>query len=145
MKESAVRCSESSTVRAWGGPGEKAVGRDKRALVKICERARSIARIVDVNRPCDIRHIGGGTAGKRAISHTRLRCGQQQPRTQLRGVRLRGVYGIRLTHLDRKSRRESGNALQLPPLRKPLGQAMERSIEGNGPHIAPQIREGHRG
>jgi len=29
VEEAAVRRSECSAVRAWGGPGEKAVGRDK--------------------------------------------------------------------------------------------------------------------
>lgn len=66
MEEAAVRRTESSAVRA-GSEGdwiEIAIGRLKRALVKICERARSTARVVDVNRPHNIRHIGGGASRK---------------------------------------------------------------------------------
>lgn len=67
VEESPIRGAEGATIRAWGGPNEIAVGRDKCALVKICERARGIARVADVNRSHEIRHIGGGTAGKGAI------------------------------------------------------------------------------
>ena len=84
-----VRRPESPAVGAWGGSGEKAVGRGKCALVKICVRARRIARIVSVNWSHQIRHIGGGTTSKRGITYA-------------------------LMHQDRKSRRKSGNALQLP-------------------------------
>ena len=75
VEESPISGAESATVRAWGGPSEKAVGRDKCALVKICERARGIARVAGVNRSHEIRHIGGGAASKRAVSHAWLRGG----------------------------------------------------------------------
>jgi hypothetical protein len=67
MEESPISGAEGATVRAWGGPSEKAVGRDKCALVKICERARGIARVAGVNRSHEIRHIGGRTASKGAV------------------------------------------------------------------------------
>lgn len=67
VKESSVRCPERSTVGAWNVPGEIAVRRDKCVLVKIFERARGLARVVDVNLSRDIRHIGGGTANKGTI------------------------------------------------------------------------------
>src|SRR5580704_3790024 len=67
VKESSVRCPESSAVSAWGGPGEIAVSRDECVIVKIFKRAGRFARVVDVNPSRDIRHIGGGTASKRAV------------------------------------------------------------------------------
>lgn len=67
VKESSVRCPESSAVRAWGGPGEIAVRRGECVIVKIFERAGGLARVVDVNPSPDVRHIGGGTARKRAV------------------------------------------------------------------------------
>ena len=46
-----------------------------------------------------------------------------------------GLHGIPFTHLDRKSRRESGNALQLPSFRKPW-HAVKHPMERHLPDIA---------
>ena len=72
----------------------------------------------------EIRHIGGGAASKRGI-----------PVAQPRRTQWPDLHGIPLTHLDRKSRRESGNALQLPSVRKPW-QAVENPMERHLPDIA---------
>src|SRR5450755_1353625 len=74
MEESPVRRPESSAIGARSGPREIAVGRDKCALVEICVVSAS-TRVVDVNRSCDIGHIGGGAASKRAVSLARYRGG----------------------------------------------------------------------
>lgn len=96
MEESAVCRPESSAIRARSDPGEKAIGLRERTLAKVRERARGCggAGVRYLNRSHQIWHIGGGTSGKRRISHA-------------------------LIHLDRKSGREPSNALQLPSFRQP--------------------------
>src|SRR5258708_4179049 len=79
---------------------------------------------MDVNRSHAIRHIGGGAASERGI-----------PIAQPRWTQWPDRNGIPLIHLDRKSRRESGNALQLPSLRKPW-QAVKNPMERHLPDIA---------
>ena len=78
-----------------------------------------------MNRPHEIGHIGGGAAGERGISLA-------QPRRTQRALR----YGIRITHLDGKSRGEPSDALKLPASRQPLGQAAEGLIKGKLPDVA---------
>ena len=88
------------------------------------------AWVVDVNRPHEIWHVGGGATSKRGISLA------QRRRRVRRRVKLRTpARRIPVTHLDRKSRGESGNALQLPSFRKP-GQAVENPIDWHLPDIA---------
>ena len=96
MEESAVRRPESSAVGAWSGPGEEAVRRGEGALVKIRERlcAGGGARIHDVNRSDEIRHIGGRAARKGGIPHA-------------------------LVHLNGKARGKTRNTLDLPAFRQP--------------------------
>src|SRR4029077_12694661 len=96
-------------------------------------RAR-IAGVVDVNRSHDIRHIGGRAADHRGVSHAqRLRQGRVRVRVYLR---TQGTgYGIPLTHLDWESRREPGDALELPAFRQPW-HGMGEAIEGQLPDVA---------
>src|SRR5579862_1522907 len=88
--------------------------------------------VVDMNRPHEVWHVGGGATSKRCISLA------QRRRRVRRRVKLRTQrpgYRIALTHLDGKSRRESGNTLQLPSFCKPW-QAVEKPIERHFPYIA---------
>ena len=74
MEESPVRRPERSAIGARSGSGEIAARCDKCALVEICVVSAG-ARVVDVDRSYEIRHIGGRTASKRTVSCTRYsRC-----------------------------------------------------------------------
>lgn len=64
MEEPSIRRSEAAAIGTGQNSTHQVADRcGKCALVKICERARRIARVVDVNRSHNIRHICGGTAG----------------------------------------------------------------------------------
>jgi len=92
------------------------------------------AWVVNVNRPYEIWHVGGGATSQRGISLAeRRRVRRVRRRVKLR-TQVRG-YWIPLTYLDWKSRRESGNALQLPTFGQPW-QAVEKPIERHLPDIA---------
>src|SRR5580765_2483814 len=96
----------------------------KCALAEICVGTGSSAGIVFVHWTHEIRHISGGAASKRSI-----------PVAQPRRTQGPLLHGVPLAHLDGKSRRESGNTLQLPSFRKPW-QTVENSIERHLPDIA---------
>src|SRR5262249_43527536 len=93
-------------------------------LVEVC--VRGVAWVGDVNRSHEIWHVGGGATGKRGISLAQRywRC---RRRIKLRAQARR----IAITHLDRESRSEAGNALDLPSFHEPwpaVREPLERQL-----------------
>src|SRR5215469_3220194 len=68
MEESVVGSTESSTIWAPNARVVRTTGRRECARVKICVRAGRIARVVDVDRTHEIRHIDSLRAAKRGVS-----------------------------------------------------------------------------
>jgi len=130
VEEPPIGRAKSSTLRAgYAGRSESAGGGLECALIEVTE-VRRAPRVQLVNWPYQIWHIGGRTAGKRGVSYAPSR------RTQLSEVRLRGVYGIPVSHLDWEPCGESRNALKLPASRQSSWQGVEGLLERKGPNVA---------
>src|SRR5215469_3259279 len=68
MEKSVVGCTEGSTIWAPNARDVSTTGRGECAGVKICVQAGSIARVVDMDRTHEIRHIDSLSAAKRGVS-----------------------------------------------------------------------------